>query len=110
MYNGAWVEMYVQCRVKRAINERGLLVFYFFCVLRSFPPPFPPSGAVTFWPLAIYNPYAMYRKVYPERISPAVSMLMWFIWWTVLFVSVAATIGSMRNIITGFSTFKLFGQ
>lgn len=66
-------------------------------------------GAVTFFPLAIYFPFAMYRKVKGDAISWAFSKLMWVIWVVLLGVAIVATVGSVRTIIVSWSTFEFFG-
>jgi hypothetical protein len=65
-------------------------------------------GAVTFFPLAVYFPFAMYRKITPE-ISRGFSIFLWTIWVVLLSVAFAATVGSVRSIIVSWSTFKIFG-
>jgi amino acid permease len=65
-------------------------------------------GAVTFFPLAVYFPFALYRKITPE-ISRPFSNFLWVIWIVLLCVAVAATVGSVRSIIVSWSTFTIFG-
>lgn len=62
-------------------------------------------GAVTFFPLSIYFPYALYRKVY--KVGTWFSALLWTIWTALLVVAILATIGSVRNIIVQSSTYKV---
>ena len=64
-------------------------------------------GAVTFFPLAIYFPFACYRKVYP--VTPGFSAFLWVIWGVTGLIAIAATIGAVRTIIVGWSTFEIFG-
>lgn len=64
-------------------------------------------GAVTFWPLAIHFPFSCYRKV--AKISPAMSTFMWIVYFVLLVVAVAATVGSMRSIVVAWSSYKIFG-
>ncbi|KAL4541213.1 hypothetical protein Ndes2437B_g05594 [Nannochloris sp. 'desiccata'] len=66
-------------------------------------------GAVTFFPLAVYFPFALYRKVKGDEISPAFSKFLWVIWGVLFAVAVSATVGSVRSIIVSWSTFKIFG-
>lgn len=65
-------------------------------------------GALTFFPLAVYFPIACYRKVYP--VSRRFGILLSGIWWSMLFVCGAATIAAVRDIITGWNGYKIFGN
>lgn len=63
-------------------------------------------GAITFWPLTIGFPFAMYVKVFkPEG---GIVVLMKVVAAVMLVVAVAATIGSFQNILVSWSTYKLF--
>ena len=64
-------------------------------------------GAVTFFPLAIYFPFACYRKVFP--VTPRFSAFLWVIWVVTGVIAIAATVGAVRNIIVGWSQFQIFG-
>ena len=64
-------------------------------------------GAVTYFPLTIYYPFTCYRKVHP--VSSKLSMLLWGIFGFTLLVAIGATIGSVRTIIVGWSTYQVFG-
>lgn len=65
-------------------------------------------GAMTYFPLAIYFPFGCYRKVFP--VSKSVSVILWGIFYFTLLVTMGATVGSVRNIITGWSTYAIFGE
>lgn len=65
------------------------------------------AGAVTWYPLAIYFPFAAYRKVYP--VTRGLSISMRAISLFTLLVALAAVVGSVRSIIVGFSTYSIFG-
>lgn len=65
-------------------------------------------GSLTFFPLAVYFPLACYRKVYP--VSRSFSALLWAIWWSMLAVCGAATVAAVRDIIVGWSGYKVFGD
>jgi hypothetical protein len=65
-------------------------------------------GAMTYFPLAIYFPFGCYRKVFP--VSKSVSIILWCIFYFTLLVTMGATVGSVRNIITGWSTYAIFGE
>lgn len=65
-------------------------------------------GALTFFPLAVYFPIACYRKVYP--VSRRFGVLLSIIWWSMLLVCGAATIAAVRDIITGWNGYKVFGD
>lgn len=65
------------------------------------------AGAVTWYPLAIYFPFAAYRKVY--TVTRGLSVAMRAISLFTLLVALAAVVGSVRSIIVGFSTYSIFG-
>lgn len=64
-------------------------------------------GAVTYFPLAIYFPFTCYRKVFP--VGTNFSRMLWSIYGFTLLVAIGATIGSVRTIIVGWSTYQVFG-
>lgn len=64
-------------------------------------------GAVTYFPLAIYFPFTCYRKVF--TVQGNFSRLLWGIFGFTLLVAIGATIGSVRTIIVGWSTYQIFG-
>jgi amino acid permease len=64
-------------------------------------------GAVTYFPLAIYFPFTCYRKVF--MVQGNFNRLLWGIYGFTLLVAVGATIGSVRTIIVGWSTYQVFG-
>ena len=85
-----------------------LLITLIACIMPFFGAMAGLVGAVTFFPLAVYFPFACYRKVQPN-VSKGFSAFLWVIWVTLLCVACAATIGSVRTIIVSWSTFKIFG-
>jgi len=64
-------------------------------------------GAVTWYPLAIYFPFAAYRAVYP--VTKGLSLILTSISVFTCLIALAAAIGAVRNIIVGFSTYSVFG-
>ena len=60
-------------------------------------------GAVTFFPLAIYFPFACYRKVYV--VSRAESAGLWAVWAALLLAACCGIIGSFRTVIVSWSTY-----
>lgn len=73
-----------------------LLITLLACVMPFFGAFAGLVGAVTFFPLAIYFPYALYRKVFP--VSPAFSALLWIVWCVTGAIACIATIGAVRNV------------
>ena len=61
-----------------------------------------------FFPLAIHFPFACYRKVY--TVTNFWDVLLKIIWVVLLVVALLATVGSVRSIITSWSTFTFFGN
>lgn len=62
-------------------------------------------GAVTYFPLAIWFPFSCYRKLY--GVNGLFSKILWTIFGITLFVAVVATVGSVRTIIVGWSTYTV---
>lgn len=89
--------------------HRAIIVFFFGMQIAIVVPFFAAVvgvvGSLTFWPLVIYFPLKLYRKVY--YVSPRFSMLLHVIWWGMLLVSTAAFIGSIYSVITSWSGFKV---
>ncbi|EFN51990.1 hypothetical protein CHLNCDRAFT_32765 [Chlorella variabilis] len=63
-------------------------------------------GAITFWPLTVGFPFAMYAKVY--KPAGPMLLLMKVTALVMLLVAVAAAIASCQNIIDSWSTFTFF--
>ncbi|KAI3430592.1 hypothetical protein D9Q98_005185 [Chlorella vulgaris] len=63
-------------------------------------------GAITFWPLSVAFPFAMYAKVY--KTGGSTLLLMKVVALLMLLVAVAATIASCQNIIVSWSTYTFF--
>ena len=101
---------YIQFRYRLLIRSTYVILI---TVLAAMLPTFSAMaglvGAVTWYPLAIYFPYACYRKVKGHLISPFLSGAMWFIWWSALVVAITATVGSGRNVVMSFTEVKLLG-
>lgn len=78
------------------------------CVLPFFESVVGISGAISFFPISIYYPFAMYRKLYGHTISKRFNLLMNAISIFTLSVGAAATVGAFRNMITGWTDFQIF--
>lgn len=63
-------------------------------------------GAITFFPLSVYFPIRCWSRIYKPR--GAFNGLLWVITVVMGIVAVLATIASFRQIITAWSTYKLF--
>lgn len=85
----------------------SLIMTLFACIMPFFSAFAGLVGAVTYFPLAIYFPFTCYRKVYP--VSKNFGALLWCIYAFTLLVAVGATIGSVRTIIVGWSSYQVFG-
>ena len=66
------------------------------------------AGAVTWYPLAIYFPFAAYRAVFP--VTKGLSLILSSISAFTCLIALAAAIGAVRNIVVGFSTYSVFGM
>ncbi|PRW60763.1 Amino acid permease 2 [Chlorella sorokiniana] len=65
-------------------------------------------GALTYLPLSVLYPFWMYYVVYkPGRRAKNAMLTVFFV---MLLVSAAATVGAFRNIIIGWKNFKIFGD
>ena len=63
-------------------------------------------GAITFWPLAVFYPIQMYRKVYSPQ-----GLKVWFmlaVMGVMALVAVLATVSSLETIVQSASSFKVF--
>eukprot|EP00889_Picochlorum_renovo_P004502 jgi/Picre1/31532/NNA_006884.t1 len=78
------------------------------CVLPFFESVVGISGAISFFPISIYYPFAMYRKMYGHTISKKFNLLLNVISIFTLSVGAAATVGAFRNMITGWTDFQIF--
>ncbi|WPT17545.1 Amino acid permease 3 [Picochlorum sp. SENEW3] len=78
------------------------------CVLPFFESVVGISGAISFFPISIYYPFAMYRKMYGHTISKKFNLLLNMISVFTLSVGAAATVGAFRNMITGWTDFQIF--
>ena len=65
------------------------------------------AGAVTWYPLAIFFPFAAYRKVFP--VTKGLSWFLNAISAFTFLVAIAAVVGSVRSIVVGFSSYSIFG-
>ena len=65
------------------------------------------SGSITFFPLAIFFPFACYRALYP--VGRKFDVLLKVIWVGTLTVGVVATVGSFSTIIVSWDQYKIFG-
>eukprot|EP00889_Picochlorum_renovo_P000360 jgi/Picre1/27390/NNA_000357.t1 len=83
------------------------LITLFGCIMPFFSAFAGLVGAATYFPLAIYFPFTCYRKVFP--VTGMFSKLLWSIYAFTFLVALAATIGSVRTIIVGWSTYQIFG-
>lgn len=63
-------------------------------------------GTISFWPLTVYFPFKMYRKVKP--VSPGLSKLMTAIMLVMGAVCAATLVAAIRTIVEQASTFKFF--
>lgn len=68
----------------------------------------PPTGALTYWPTAVFYPIAMYSKVYSpqgfkKHLMLVVNVLMGL-------VAVLATVGSTESIVSSAAQFKPFSS
>ncbi len=65
-------------------------------------------GTLNYFPLTIHFPFKMFQKTF--RTSRGFDMLLAFLWWIYVFITIVAAIGAVRTIIVGFSTYKIFGS
>jgi amino acid permease len=86
-----------------------LLITLIACIMPFFGAMAGLVGAVTYFPLTVYFPFALYRIVKGDAISKGFSMFLWVVWVVLLAVAISATVGSVRSIIVSWSTFTLFG-
>lgn len=85
-----------------------LIITILACVLPFFEAVAGLSGAVSFFPMSIYFPFAMYKKVYGHSMSRRFVMFLNVIAVFTFIVGCCATVGSFRNIISSFSDIKIF--
>ena len=78
------------------------------CVLPFFESIAGLSGAVSFYPMSIYFPFAMYRILYGDTMSKRFKLLLRVIEVFTFTVGCCATVGSFRNIIVSWSSFEIF--
>ena len=64
-------------------------------------------GTVSYWPLSIATPILMVRKTYV--LTKTVDRVLEVIFWVFLLVALASLVGAVREIVVGFSTYKIFG-
>jgi amino acid permease len=84
-----------------------LLITLLACVLPFFEAMAGLSGSITFFPLAIYFPFACYRTLYP--VSRRFDIVLKMIWMFTLSIGIIATVGAFRNVIVSWSQYKIFG-
>lgn len=66
------------------------------------------SGAISFFPISIYYPFAMYRKLHGHTISKRFNLVLHAISVFTFSVGIVATVGAFRNVITGWEDFQIF--
>lgn len=66
------------------------------------------TGAVCFWPVAVYYPIQMWRRVFRPRGWLNLTLIC--INWTIGAASILGIIGAVRGIIISSSTYKVFGN
>lgn len=85
-----------------------LLITILACVLPFFEAVAGLSGAISFFPMSIYFPFAMYQKLYGESMSKGFLVFLKVIGAFTLIVGCCATVGSFRNIISSFQNIQIF--
>jgi hypothetical protein len=78
------------------------------CVLPFFESIAGLSGAVSFYPMSIYFPFAMYKQLNEDEMSKRFKLLLRVIEIFTFTVGCCATVGSFRNIIVSWSSFQIF--
>lgn len=84
-----------------------LLVLLICCVMPFFSAFVGLIGAISFFPLAIHFPFRCYQKIY--HTTRPFDLLLEILYWLFALVSCVSIIGSVRSIIVGWSTYKIFG-
>ena len=102
--HGVFVPFYIRL-IERSIVV--LVVALIACIMPFFSAFVGLLGACTFFPLAIYFPFACYRKRF--HVGKGFGFLLNTIWIFMLIISIVAVIGSVRTIIVGWSTYQIFG-
>lgn len=85
-----------------------LLITILACVLPFFEAVAGLSGAISFFPMSIYFPFAMYKTLYGDTMNKGFLMFLKVIAAFTLVVGACATVGSFRNIIYSFQNIQIF--
>ncbi|KAI8113466.1 hypothetical protein M9435_003467 [Picochlorum sp. BPE23] len=103
-------EGYVLPWYYRVLLRSGFVLFITLlaCILPFFEAMSGLSGSITFFPLAIYFPFACYRALYP--VEKKFDILLKVIWVFTLSVGIIATVGAFRNVIVSWSQYTIFGS
>ncbi|WPT16873.1 Amino acid permease 2 [Picochlorum sp. SENEW3] len=96
-----WQRAIVRCTVV-------LLQILIACIMPFFGAFVGLIGTVNYFPLTIHFPFKMFQKTF--RTSRGFDILLAFLWWTYVLITLVAAIGAVRTIVVGFSTYKIFGS
>jgi amino acid permease len=84
-----------------------LLVLLICCIMPFFTAFVGLVGAITFFPLAIHFPFRCYQKTF--HTSKQFDVFIEVLYWVFVVISAVSIIGSVRSVIVGWSTYKIFG-
>jgi len=84
-----------------------LLVLLICCIMPFFSAFVGLIGAVSYFPLAIHFPFRCYQKIY--HTTRPFDVFLEIFYWLFAFITSVSIVGSVRSIIVGWSTYKIFG-
>ena len=84
-----------------------LIVLLICCIMPFFTAFVGLIGSISFFPLSIHWPFRCYQKIY--RTSKHFDTFIECLYWLFVLISAVSIIGSVRSIIVGWSTYKIFG-